>query len=265
MTAQALTGFDNDDIIRFLLVFARIACMMAALPLFSGKQIPHQVRLAISGLLAFLIARTVPEVHGITGTMPFVLAVLSQATIGVVFGFVASLIFAGIQFAGEIIDTQVGFAITNVINPLNGTNVSILGQLEITFASILFFATDSHLAVIQGMAGSFHIVPLPYVAMNPELLTSIMKFFWEALLVLFKIAVPISVSLLITNIAMGLLARVAPQVNVFVVALPAQLGIGLIMFICALPIVGYVVPQMFHALPAQLNTAMHDMAPPGTK
>ena len=261
MTAQALTGMGSEEILRFLLVLARCVAMMAILPVFSAKQLPAQIRLGISAFLAFLIARTLPPSESVAGLEPFVMAILSQVAVGAVFGFVASLVFAGIQFAGEIIDTQVGFAITNVINPLNGTNVSILGQLEITLASMLFFASDAHLMLIEGMAGSFHIVPLPYATLNPQLLSSIMVFFSSALMIVFKIAAPISVSLLITNVAMGLLARVAPQVNVFVVALPAQLGIGLVMFICALPIFGFVVPQMFHQLPAQLDTALHAMAP----
>ena len=261
MSGHAPSVWGNADFLRFLLVFTRCATIMSVLPVFSGRQLSPHIRLGFSAFLAFLIARIVPDVVGITTMTTFVMAVISQAAVGLVFGFLCTFVFAGIQFAGEIIDTQVGFAITNIINPLNGTNVSILGQLEITVASMLFFASDAHLWLIEGIADSFHILPLPYASLNPQLMDHTMALFAASLLIVFKIASPIAVSLIITNVAMGLLARVAPQVNVFIVALPAQLGIGLVMFCCALPIFGYVVPQMFRELPAQLDTAVHEMAP----
>lgn len=259
MKHLSLDATAQAELLRFFLVFARCIGIMWFLPIFSVKQLPFQVRFAVSGFLAFIISQNLPEITPLTAMVPFVCALISQVTIGVCFGFTASLIFAGIQFAGELIDTQVGFAIINVINPLTGTPVSVLGQLEITLASLLFLLTDSHLMVIEGMAQSFQILPLPYAALNPALLSHLMGFFGAALMIIFKIAAPVSVALLITDVAVGLLARVAPQVNVFIVAMPAQLGIGLIMFICALPIFGYVVPQAFAGLPAQLDVTMRSM------
>jgi flagellar biosynthetic protein FliR len=247
------------ELTRFFLVFARCIAILCFLPIFSSKQLPFQIRFAMSGILAFFISRSLPEIVPLTSMVPFIGALLSQVTIGACFGFTASFIFAGIQFAGELIDTQVGFAIINVINPLTGASVSVLGQLELMLASLLFLLTDSHLMVIEGVAQSFQILPLPYAALNPALLTNLVGFFGAALMIIFKIAAPVAVALLITDVAVGLLARVAPQVNVFIVALPAQLGIGLIMFICALPIFGYVVPQAFAGLPAQLDATMRSM------
>ncbi len=259
MTIHDMATWGGGAFIRFLLVFARCISMLVVLPVFSGHQLPPQVRLGLSAFLAYFIASALPNLDPIVAVPLFVVAILAQIGVGLLLGFLGSLVFAGIQFTGEIIDTQVGFAITNVINPLNGTNVSILGQLQLMLASLLFLATDAHLLMLRGMADSFRVLPLPYAALNPALMHDVMLFFSTTLMLIFKIAAPIAVALLVTNVAMGFLARVAPQVNVFIVALPAQLGIGLVMFAFSLPIFGFVVPQLFRQLPVQFDAALRTM------
>ncbi|MCP5787275.1 flagellar biosynthetic protein FliR, partial [Klebsiella pneumoniae] len=82
---------------------------LAFLPVFSSKQMPAQVRVGVAAFLAFLIERTLPNIGGVTNLPAFVMSVFSQIAIGAVFGFIANFVFAGIQFAGELVDTQVGF------------------------------------------------------------------------------------------------------------------------------------------------------------
>jgi flagellar biosynthetic protein FliR len=89
------------------------------------------------------------------------------------------------------------------------------------------------------------------------------RFFTDALMIVFKIAAPVAVALFVTNVALGLMARVAPQMNVFVVGLPLQIGIGLIMLAVSLPLLGYVLPQLFSDVPHQLDAVLRGLAPAG--
>lgn len=242
-----------------LLVFVRISIMMAFIPIFSATQIPRLVRIGLAILVTVVIYPTVPlitpfrDLYGLGG------AILAQAIIATFFGYVTYLIFMGIQLAGEVLDIQVGFAIVNVINPFTQQNVSVLGEFMLVLATLLFLISDGHHLLLQGIGGSFNLLPLPWMGLSPQAYTSVIAFTSAAFLILFKIATPISLSLFVANVALGLMARVAPQMNVFVVGFPLQILIGLVMIAVSLPLVGAVLPGLYNEIPRQLDTIMREL------
>lgn len=261
MDDGAALNISMAAIAKYFLVLIRCGVMFSVFPVLSAKQIPNQIKFALSAMIAFVVCATLPNIAVPRTLIEFAIAIIAQALVGLTIGMVSVFIFAGIQFAGEIIDTQVGFAVTNIINPLNSTSVTVLGQFEIVITTLIFLATDSHHLLIEGMAGSFQIVPLPYADVSPGLMVHVGELFAASLGLVFKIAIPIAVALLITNISMGFLARVAPQVNVFMVAFPAQLGIGMLMFALTLPLLAYVLPVVFSNMPRQMDELLRFLAP----
>jgi flagellar biosynthesis protein FliR len=243
-----------------LLVLVRVGVMLALLPVFSQNQIPRLLRFAIGGVLGLVIVRSVPVIPPLGGLGDLVVAIISQAFVGVVFGFVALLLFAGIQFAGEIIDVQIGFAVANVINPQTGQNVTVIGELQLALATLLYLAVDAHHMLIAGMAGSFRLVPLPYAAAPQLLAGDVMRFFASSLFIVFEIAAPVAVSLFLVNIMLGMMARVAPQMNVFVVGFPIQITVGLIMLVVSIPLFGAVFPSLVDTSARELDAALRSMA-----
>jgi len=202
-----------------------------------------------------------PDLAFQPGSGQLVGGIISQALIGLAFGFVAFLVFTGIQFAGEILDIQIGFAVVNIVNPITQAQVTIVGEFELALATILYLAADAHHYLIQGIAGSFALLSLPYAAMSGELAHSVVAFFTQALFLVFQIAAPVAIELFLTNVGLGLMARVAPQMNVFVVGFPLQITIGLIMLIVSLPLLGNVLPQVFAEAPRQYDTILRELAP----
>jgi flagellar biosynthetic protein FliR len=176
-------------------------------------------------------------------------------------GFVTQLVFMGISFAGELIDLQIGFAIANVINPQTQQNITIIGELELALATLIFIATDSHFFLIQGMAGSFNLLPLPYANLDPSVAGNLVLFFAQAFFIVFRIAAPVVVALFITNVSLAFMARVAPQMNVFVVGLPIQISVGLIMLIISLPLLANVAPELFQNMAGQMDTILRGLRP----
>ena len=244
-----------------LLVLVRVSAMLALVPVFSQTQVPQLVRFGLGLLLALVIVRIVPPMAPVGGLGALTVAIAAQAFVGVVFGFVAFLIFTGIQFAGEIIDTQIGFAVVNIVNPLTSQNVTVIGNLELALATLLYLAADAHHILLRGVVGSFALVPLPYVA-APELIAGdVVRFFTQALFIVFQIAAPVAISLFLVNVMLGLMARVAPQMNVFVVGFPIQITVGFIMLIVALPLLGAVFPALVDTSQRQLDTVLRAMAP----
>ncbi|MFN2449713.1 MAG: flagellar biosynthetic protein FliR [Candidatus Baltobacteraceae bacterium] len=245
----------------FLLIVVRVSSMLFVFPVFSARQIPVLARIGLAFLFAFVLSHTVPVMAPLPGTGELLAAVVSQVVLGVIVGFVAYLVFMGIQFAGEILDIQIGFAVANIINPTTQQQVTVIGELELTLATLIFLASNSHLLMLQGIGGSFHVLPLPYIALDPGVITNVMVFVQESFMIVLKIAAPPAVALFLVNLALGLMARVAPQMNVFVVGFPLQIGVGLLMMAVSLPLLGYVAPQLFSESAAHMDTVMRGMRP----
>ena len=255
-----LFGLTQAQFETYLLVTIRIMAMFSVMPIFSGAQVPLLVRLGLSVIVTFAVGSVVTPLGGTLGLGPLAAAVLAQMLIGIVFGFVASLVFTGIQYAGQIIDTQIGFAIANIINPTTQQQVTIIGEFELALGTLLYLITNSHHALLAGMAGSFALLPLPYVDPHIVVATDIVRFFTQALFLVFRIGAPVAVTLVVVNIALAFMARVAPQMNVFVVGFPLQIAVGLIMLIVSLPLMGFVLPQVFAEQPAQLDAVFRGLA-----
>jgi flagellar biosynthetic protein FliR len=242
-----------------LLVLVRVSAMLMMVPIFSQTQIPRTLRFGIGLLLAFVIVRTVPTIAPLNGLGGLAIAVVAQIFVGLVFGFVAFLVFTGIQFAGEIIDTQIGFAVVNIINPLTSQSVTVIGEFELALATLLYLAADAHHALLAGIAGSFDLVPLPFAGAPAIVAGDVVRFFTQSLFVVFQIAAPVAIALFLVNVMLGLMARVAPQMNVFIVGFPIQITIGFIMLIVSLPLLGAVLPSLLDQTSHQLDTVLRAM------
>lgn len=244
-----------------LLILVRVSAMLSLVPIISAKQVPLAVRFGLGLLLTYVISRFVPVIAPLDGLGALTVAVASQVFIGMVFGFVSFLVFTGIQFAGEILDTEVGFAVVNVVNPLTQQSVTILSEFELALASLLYLAVDAHHFLIEGIAGSFNLLPLPFIAVQPNLGMDMVGFFTQALLLVFQIGAPVILAVFTVNIGLALMARVAPQLNVFAVGFPLQIMVGLAMLIISMPLLGVVLPEVFQETPRQLDAVLREMRP----
>ena len=243
-----------------LLIFVRTSTLLYVFPIFSAPQIPTLVRISLGGLISFILYKSVVLAAPLPDLGALVAAIVSQIILGLIVGFVAYLVFMGIQFAGEILDLQIGFAVANVINPQTQQQVTVIGELELTLATLFFLISDSHLLLLQGIGGSFNLVPLPYITLDPALVGNVMVFVQQAFMIVFQIAAPAAAALFIVNVALGLMARVAPQMNVFVVGFPLQIGIGLMMLAVAVPLLGAVAPQLFSDMAQNMDVVMRGLA-----
>jgi flagellar biosynthesis protein FliR len=256
-----LFGLTPQQFETFLLIFLRVSSMLFVFPVFSSREFPLQARLGLGGLIAFVIYRSIPMPHLTGGAFELIVGCAAQILIGVIVGFVAQQVFNGISFAGELIDLQIGFAIANVINPTTQQNVTIIGELQLALATLMFLATDSHHLFIQGMAGSFQLVGLPYVNLDPSVMGNIVLFFSQSFLIVFRIAAPVVVALFLTNVALAFMARVAPQMNVLVIGLPIQVAVGLTMMAISLPLLASVGPEVFQNVASQMDAVLRGMSP----
>ena len=253
-------GLHTAQLETFFLIWVRVSTMLLIMPVFGTAQIPTPVRVALGLIVSFVIYPTVPAIAPLNDLDSLAVALTTQVIIGILFGFVTQLVFMGVQFAGEIIDIQIGFAVANVINPATQSQVTIVGEFQLAIATIIFLITNSHLLFFQGMGGSFHMLPLPWATITVATQHGLITFFTQALLIVFSIAAPAAITLFLVNIALAFLARVAPQMNIFVIGFPMQITIGLLMLILTLPLLGYALPNLFGQVPRELDSLMRSMS-----
>jgi flagellar biosynthetic protein FliR len=257
-----LFGLTQGQFETFLLVMVRVSVILVMIPIFQSSQVNRMTRFGLGLAVTFVVWHVVPAVPPLD-VGQLTVAVISQAFIGFIFGFVGFLVFVGIQFAGEVMDLEVGFSIVNVINPLTSQNVSVLGEFQLALGSLIYLTANAHHFLFQGLGGSFALLPLPYATITPTLETDIMTFFGQAFYMVFQITAPIGISLFLTNVGLALMTRVAPQLNVFAVGFPLQIMIGLTMIVISLPLLEVVLPQVFQETPRELDAVLRAMRSPG--
>lgn len=222
--------FDSSEVVAFVLVLVRMAGLFLTAPVFSSKNINVMVKAAWILLVTFLIF---PVVDFDPNTLPapglaMGLAVIREVLVGLSIGMGATMILSGIQMAGQIADTQMGLGLANVIDPMTNTQVSVMGQFYYMVGILVFLSVNGHHMLIKALVDSFSVVHLGQAHFTAALGTKMMGLFSQMFFVAFRVGAPIIGALFITNMALGVVARTVPQMNVFIVGMPLNLGVGLL-------------------------------------
>lgn len=235
MDIAAITA---QQIQAFLLIFIRTVTMIALLPVFGSQNVPPTLK---AGMAFFLSVILYPAImHGApalpAGTGLFVLMLCKELFVGIIIGYVASLLFSTIQFAGYLVDVLTGFSFVELVDPFSDTSVSIFGQFNVLIFTILFFLLNGHYFLLLAIQKSFEVIPLLGVHIPAGQLTSfLIKAVGDVFVLGFKFSAPIFVTLLLTQVALAIVARTVPQINVFFVGIPLNIMIALGVAIIALP------------------------------
>ena len=176
------------------------------------------------------------------------LAVGSLCQRGRVVDLAVRLLFTGFQLAGQMAGYQMGMAIANVMDPATSAQVPILANFYNLVAILVFLSINAHIILLRAMVESFQLVPLFDFEFNQAVMQHIIRFSGNLFIVALKIGAPVIVALLITSAALGLVARTIPQMNIFIVAMPLKIAIGLIFLGMSLPYMGDFFVRSFEAL-----------------
>jgi flagellar biosynthesis protein FliR len=236
MDLQLLT---ISTVITFLLILIRISGMLVSSPVFSGNGIPAQVKVGIAvtlSILLFPLHADAPGYHVPHDLIAFSVMAAQEFVIGLLIGFVAELVFAAIRMSGEYIGVQMGLSVSGVLDPISGTQTPLVGQFYFIFAFLLFLSLNIHHALIVAVDRSFKWVPLGEGIRNVALLTErFVTLGGEMFVIALLIGVPVMGILLATEAALGFVAKVMPQMNIFIVGLPLKIGLGLLVVLISLP------------------------------
>ncbi len=222
--------FRAEDIAQFvadfMLPFARISGLTIAMVGLSAKTVPAPIRGLLGLSLALIIMPMIDPVpiDDFLSAQTFVL-VLQQAIIGTTIGFISTLVLETFVIAGQVVAMQTGLGFASIVDPVNGINVPAVGQFYLILATLLFFALDGHLNMIQMILVSLSAFPIGEGWFTGEQFKSIVE--WSAWMFVAALTLSLApiVALLIINLAFGVMTKAAPQLNIFTIGFSfAQIG-----------------------------------------
>jgi flagellar biosynthetic protein FliR len=216
--------------------FLRILALFSALPLFAQGSVPARVRVALAALIALCAQATLPTMPVVAlDSWPALMAVLQQLLIGLSLGFSVRIVFSAVEFAGEIVGLQMGLNFQGFFNPAMGSETTAVSSFFGILVSWLFIAIGGHLALIVAVVQSFQAFPV-----GPEpfaFLRTVQPQSWGA--EIFRlglwIAMPMIAMLLFVNMVLGIITRVAQQLNVFSIGFPITVSVGMIGLLLSVP------------------------------
>ena len=224
----------------FLLVMVRLSGLMISAPVLASRNIPVIAKIGLTALTAMLVTPMVPALDQTLPdtAVPFAALAVGELIIGVLIGFVMTLLFAAVQVAGQIIDLQTGFGIMNVFNPAMETQFPIFGFFLFIIAVLYLLVFGGHRLMLWALCSTYQSIPVGGFVARPELLLEMSRWGQTMFLNGLMIAAPVAAAMLLAYVTMGLLGRVVPQIHLFVVGFPVTIATGL--FITALVVGVYV-------------------------
>lgn len=249
------------DALLFGLMLMRIGAMFTTAPIIGSRTVPVRVRTGLGVVMALSSMPLVAESAGPVPdqTVTYVVLGAKEVLVGVAIGLIAQMLFAAVQLAGSFIDIGSGFSIAATIDPVNNTNLTVMGRAYNMIATAAFVAVGGHLFLMQAVVASFTLISPTKIPNLGVLVAGVMAKSDDMFVIALQLAAPLMAALIITDVALGIMSRAAPQMNVFVVGMPAKIGLALIGSAVLLPAflthLNGVTQQMFSDLSAILRGA----------
>ncbi|WP_066342228.1 flagellar biosynthetic protein FliR [Azohydromonas lata] len=215
----------------------RALALLSIMPVLGTRMVMARVRVGLALLLAVAAQAVLPPIAPVALDSPVAFAlVLQQLLVGVSLGFAVRIVFAAVEFAGEVVGLQMGLNFAGFFDPSTSGQGTVTGRMFGTLVAWVFIVTNGHLVVLASLVRSFEVFPV-----SPQPFQDVMKLAphtWgsEIFLLGLWIALPLIVMLLFVNLVLGVISRVASQMNVFSVGFPVTLGVGLIGMLTTLPL-----------------------------
>jgi flagellar biosynthetic protein FliR len=250
------------DLQMFLVVFVRTGAVLMSIPLLGDRSLPVLLKAGLALAVSFVLfpavrpLDTVLPSHGI----PFAIGICGEILLGISVGLFVRLIFAGVQLAGQMAGYQMGLAIANVLDPDSNDQIPLLGQFYNLLAILIFVTVDAHHQVVRALVDSFRIAPPLTVTLGHSFMEQLVRLSADLFVIGIKVGAPVIAVLLITSVAFGLIARTVPQMNIFIVAIPFKVAVGLLFMALSAPFVVTLLVDIFGDLGTgllNLFAAMH--------
>ncbi len=243
----------------FLLVLARTSGIFLISPFFGSTNIPMQIK---AGAVFFITIVLFPVID-LQGTamlpnslLAYSMLIITELIIGWLIGFVGFVLFSAINLSGQLIDMQIGFAMVNVLDPTIGQTVPLVGSFLYNLCILIFLSTNGHYIILSALVESFSLIPPMTAHFDGKIVMFVINMVGNIFSTGIKLALPVLFAVLLTNVGLGVLARTMPQMNIFVVGIPAQIIVGIFVIGIMLPFYVIFLDVIFNELYGSITTML---------
>lgn len=237
--------------IGFILVFLRLFAFIQVVPVFFPKGTPPLIKGALPGIIAFVIMPGVDfsNLNLINSNFELIVRCLNEVTTGLTLGFITNLCFNGIRYGGSLMDMQVGFAMLSMFDPNSNSNVTLIEKMLYWFSLIIFLLIDGHHMLIKTLIESFNIIHIGKCILSQKSAMLLVEVFIKYFELGLRIAIPIVLIIIMTDLTLALVAKTVPQLNVMILGLPIKILLGLSTVALSLPIFYKLILEGFSSIP----------------
>ena len=226
-------SFTVQNVEFYLLVLLRISAFVMTAPFFSYSTIPHQLKAALSIMLTLIVLNTIPVVSlSYQGVFGYSVLVLKETVIGLILGFMCSMCMYIISFAGQMMDTEMGLAMSSMFDPLSNIQVTVTGNIYNYLIMLMLLVTNMHYYIIQAITDSFKMFNVGEGVFRTNAIKELaVDFMGNYFLIAFRIVLPVFCCMLLINVVLGVLTKAAPQMNMFVIGIQIKVFVGIILLV----------------------------------
>ena len=236
----------------FLFPLARILALISSSPVLGNKQIPIRIKVGLAILITVIVAPTITVPNNIEpGSAEGIFVLAQQILVGLAMGFTMRLIFTAVEMAGDLAGMQMGLGFASFYDPVNASYTPVIAQFLGILSTLAFLSINGHLYMLSALADSFQAFPVSTTMPSAEAFRTMAEWGTVIFTHSLQLSMPLIGALMITNLALGILTRSAPQLNIFAIGFPITLTVGFATLALSLP---YLAPLFEHALNEGVDT-----------
>ncbi|MBP0726225.1 flagellar type III secretion system protein FliR [Bacillus sp. RG28] len=240
----------------FLLIFVRITAFFVTAPVFSNRSIPTMHKIGFSFFVSYIVFFMVNQ--GPLGAVDnFIFLLIKEVIVGLSLGIIASIVMSAIQVAGGLIDFSTGFSMATIFDPQTGVQSPLMGQFFNVITILFLLSVNAHYLLLQGILNSFKVIPIFSTGLHfgqEAFIAHIIQIFMSMFVIAFQMALPVVASLFLVDVALGILTRIVPQLNIFVVGMPLKVLVAFGLLIIGMPTFIVLVQHMFELITQSTNS-----------
>jgi flagellar biosynthetic protein FliR len=242
-------------------MFIRVSALILATPIFGRKTLPNLLKVCLCLVLTYVmfVSNVSAPQPQYANMLAFALLCIKELLFGMALGFVVTMFFSLVQTSGHYIDMQMGFGMVNVLDVQNQISVPITGNLLNIVLIIVFFGVNGHLKLIYILNGTFAQIPAGTLSLNLNVGMTALELFSLSFVLAVHVALPLIISGLLVELALGFMTRAVPQINVFVVGIPVKVILGFLILLLVLPVYVNFTNAIFDRMFESISTMMRGL------
>lgn len=255
-------SFTIEYVEYMLLILARIGTMMFIVPFFGHMDIPRKAKLFFAFFLTLIVMNiTDMEPLAYEGLLGYSILIVKEALTGLLIGMGAGISMYILSFSGHMLDMEIGFAMAMEMDPTTRVQTTISSTIFSTIFMLFFLASDMHYFFLDALFDSYQLIPVGKAVFNPLLYNVFLEYMVDYFVIGFRIILPVFACILTVNVILGILAKVAPQLNMFVVGMQVKVLIGLFLLFVLIGMMPGIVDFLFNEMQKLTKLFVQGIAP----